>query len=150
MATINVGLGAAGTGAEQVHAGINAVVCKISLSLTLSSGDVHNIGKLPNGAIPLDSVFYPGPALPGAAFTLKFGTSLSQEMFLTSATLTLTGAPYRTGGGKRLGYNQQISISDDARVLFDYITMVGTGTNTISVGHMGDLIVFYKMPGNTP
>lgn len=150
MATVKVGLGLDRNQGEAIHAGINAAVCKISLSLTLSSGDVHLIGKLPNGAIPLDSVFYPGPALPGAAFTLKFGTSASQEMFLTSATLTLTGAPYRTGSGKRLGYNQQISISDDARVLFENIVMVGTGSNTISVGHMGDLVVFYKLPGQSP
>lgn len=150
MATVKVGLGLDGNNPEQVHVGVNALACKISLSLTLSSGDVHIIGKLPNGAIPLDSVFYPGPALPAAAFTLKFGTSASQEMFLTSATLTLTGAPYRTGAGKRLGYNQQISLSDDARVLFEPVVMVGTGANTISVGHVGDLVVFYKMPGQTP
>ena len=87
MATINVnGPDLRSNQAEAAHVGVNAAVCKISLSLTLSSGDVHNIGKLPNGAIVLDSVFYPGPALPGAAFTLKFGTSASQEMFLTSAT----------------------------------------------------------------
>lgn len=149
MATVKVGLGLDGANPEQVHAGINAAVCKISLSLTLSSGDIHLIGKLPHGAVPLDSVFYPGPALPGAAFTLKFGTSASQEMFQTSATLTLTGAPYRTGAGKRLGWNQQISVSY-SDVLFENLVMVGTGSNTISVGHMGDLVVFYKMPGQVP
>jgi len=150
MATVKVGLGADNVPPEFNEDDIVAAICKISLSLTLSSGDIHLIGKLPNGAIPIESVFYPGVALPGAAFTLKFGTSASQEMFLTSATLTLTGGPYRTGGGKRLGYNQQISISDDARVLFENIVMVGTGSNTISVGHMGDLVVYYKMPGQTP
>jgi hypothetical protein len=43
---------------------------------------------------------------------------------------------------------RQISLSDDARVLFDYVTMVATAG--CSIGHVGDLVVYYKLRGQTP
>ena len=74
MATVRIGLGATNAQAEQLHVGDNVAVCKISLSASWSSGDIHVIGKIPNGAIPLDAVFYPGAALAATAVA-KFGTS---------------------------------------------------------------------------
>ena len=145
MATVKVGLGKDGAQPETVHVGSNVQVCKISLSASWSSGDIHVIGKLPNTAIPLDAVFYPGPAS-GTGLVAKFGTSASQELFFGSASFSLAPAASRTT--RRLGYVQQISISDDARVLYENITMVATGG--VSVGHVGDLVVYYKMPGQTP
>jgi hypothetical protein len=142
MATVLLGLGALGAQAEQVHIGDNVALCKVSLSASWSSGDVHVIGKIPNGAIPLDAVFYPGAASP-AGLVAKFGTSASQELFFGSATYSTVGRVTR-----RLGYAMQVSLSDDARVLFDNITMVATAG--ISIGHVGDLVVYYKMPGQTP
>lgn len=145
MATVKVGLGADGAQPES-NITINEAICKISLSLTLSVGDIHLIGKLPNGAIPLDAVFYPGVGA-AAGLVAKFGTSASQELFFASATYSQAAAPiYRLN--RKLGTAMQISISDDARVLFDYVTMVGTAG--VSIGHVGDLIVYYKMPGQTP
>lgn len=141
MANVKVGLGLDRNQAEMIHAGVNTEVCKISLSASWSSGDVHLIGKIPNGAIPLDAVFYPGAATGGAA-VFKFGTSASQELFLASATYSIL-----TRTTRPIGTRQQISISDDARVLFDYITMVATAG--VSVGHVGDLVVTYKLPGQT-
>lgn len=143
MATIKVGLGADKAQPETVHVGQNVEVCKISLSASWSSGDVHIVGKLPNGAIPLDAVFYIGAATP-AGFIAKFGTSASQELFFASASYSLQ--PTRCA--RKLGYAQQISISDDARVLYENITMVATAG--ISVGYVGDLVVYYKLPGQTP
>ena len=140
MANVKVGLGLDSSPVEQLHAGDNAIICKISLSASWSSGDVHLIGKLPHGAIPLDAVFYPGAATPGTA-VFKFGTSASQELFFNSATYSQVLS--RTT--KPLGTRFQISISDDARVLFDYVAMVAT--SGVSVGHVGDLVVNYKMPG---
>lgn len=142
MATVDVGLGAAGAQPESVHVGQNVAVCKISLSASWSSGDVHRIGKLPQGAIPLDAVFYPGAATPGT-FVAKFGTSASQELFLASATYSIAVRCSRI-----LGTSKQISLTDDARVLFDYVTMVATAG--CSIGHVGDLVVYYKLPGQTP
>jgi hypothetical protein len=140
MATVTIGA-AQGGQPETVHVGVNAVVCKVSLSVSWSSGDVHRIGKIPNGAIPLDAVFYPGPASP-VGLVAKFGTSASQELFFGSATYSAA-----TKTTSKLGYQMQISIADDAVVNYDYLTMVATAG--VSVGHVGDLVVYYKMPGQT-
>jgi len=145
MATVDVGLGAAGAQPEAVHVGQNVLVCKISLSASWSSGDIHRIGKIPQGAIPLDAVFYPGAAS-GGTFVAKFGTSASQELFFASASFSLAPANSRTT--RKLGTAQQISLADDARVLYEYITMVATAG--CSIGHVGDLVVYYKLPGQTP
>lgn len=144
MATVRVGPGLEGMQAEAVHAGVNALVCNVSLSASWSSGDVHLIGRLPNRAIPLDWVWYPGAASP-AALIAKFGTSASQELFLASDSYAETQTLYRNI--KRAGLDIQISISDDARVLYENIVMVATAG--ISIGHVGDLVVFYKMPGQS-
>lgn len=142
MATVRVGLGHTSAQPKQLHVGLNAAVCKVSLSVSWSSGDVHVIGKLPNGAIPLDWVWYPGAASP-AAFIAKFGTSASQELFLASDSYAETQTLYRNI--KRAGTDIAISISDDARVLYENIVMVATAGT--SVGHVGNLVVFYEMPG---
>jgi len=143
MANVKVGLGADGAQPEMIETGDNVLVCKISLSATTSVGDVLLIGKLPNGAIPVDAVFYGGAALQDGC-DAAFGLSRSVLMFLASASYSL--AAFRSP--RRLGTAMQLSISDDARVLFDYIVM--TTSEQLSVGHMGDLVVRYKMPGQTP
>lgn len=145
MATVKVGLGATGANPEQVHVGQNVLVCKVSLSVSWSSGDVHVIGKLPNRAIPLDAVWYPAPAS-GTTAVAKFGTSASQELFIASGSFSV--APALTRTTRRLGYGQQISLSDDARVLYENIVMVATAG--VSTGYVGDLVVYYKMEGQTP
>jgi hypothetical protein len=104
---------------------------------------VLKIGKLPNGAIPLDAVFYGGAALQDGC-DAAFGTSASILLFFASASFS--ASCFRNT--KRLGTAMQVSISDDARVMFDYIQMVTS--EALSVGHMGDLVVTYKMPGQTP
>jgi hypothetical protein len=142
MATVDVGLGSAGAQPEALHVGQNVAVCKVSLSASWSSGDIHRIGKLPQGAIPLDAVFYPGAASP-VGLVAKFGTSASQELFFASATYSIAARCTRI-----LGTSKQISLTDDARVLFDYVTMVATAG--CSIGHVGDLVVYYKLPGQTP
>lgn len=144
MATVKVGLGSDGGQAETVHVGANVAICKVSLSASWSSGDVHVIGKLPNGAIPLDWVWYPGPASP-AALVAKFGTSASQELFLVSDSYAETQTLYRNI--KRAGPDIQISLSDDARVQYENVVMVATAG--CSIGNVGSLVVFYKMPGQT-
>lgn len=146
MANVQVGLGLAGNQPEQVHIGLNVLVCKVSLSASWSSGDVHLIGKLPNQAIPIDAVFYPGAAF-AATGIAKFGTSASQELFFASDSYAESGTLlYRQA--RQLGTARQVSISDDAVALWDYVTMVATAG--VSIGHVGDLVVFYKMPGQTP
>jgi hypothetical protein len=117
MANVKVGLGLDRNQSEGIHIGDNVAVCKISLSVSWSSGDVHLIGKLPNGAIPLDAVFFPGGAH-AAGFVAKFGTSASQELFFASATYSVATRTSRA-----------------------------LGTATTSVGHVGDLVVYYKLPG---
>lgn len=141
MANVDIGLGAAGGNAQQVHAGLNSVVCRISLSLTSSAGDVLRVGKLPHGAIPTNAVFYPGAAFVTNTIH-KAGLSASSAAFISSKTYS---------GGVVLGdvaLTWQHSISSDARVQYDYITMVPT--LAVTVGHYGNLIVEYVMPGQTP
>ncbi len=126
--------------AGYVHAGLNALVCKVSLSVSWSSGDVHIIGKLPRGAVVLDTVFYPGAASP-VTFIGKFGTSASQEAFFTSDSwadvATLSRNTLRLGTVKGL-----ISISDEGPDS-ENVTMVATAG--CSVGHVCDLVVYYKV-----
>lgn len=142
MANVNI---VAGSQAEGVHVGVNAAVCKVSLSASWSSGDVHYIGKIPHGAIPLDCVWYPGAAF-AATGIAKFGTSASQELFLASDSYAESGTSlYRNI--RTLGTTKQVSLSSDAANLWDYITMVATAG--VSIGHVGDLVVYYKMPGQT-
>lgn len=134
---------------EAVQVGDNVAICKISLSVSVSAGDIHRIGKLPHGAIPLDWVFYPGAAFTNTSLghTVKFGTSASQDMFFASATISST-PQVALRNTRPLGTRQQISLSDDVMPRYEYITMVNTAA-LMSVGHMGDFIVFYKMPGQT-
>lgn len=141
MANVDIGLGASGVAAQQVHAGANVVVCRISISATTSAGDVLRVGKLPHGAIPTNCVFYPGPAF-AANGIHKAGISASQAAFISSKSYS---------GGVVLGdvaLTWQLSLSSDARVLFDYITVVPSAA--VTVGHFGNLVVEYVMPGNTP
>lgn len=132
---------------EAVHTGDNVALIRISLSVSVSAGDVHRIGKLPHGAIPLDAVFIPGSALPANGAIAKFGTSASQELFFASASLSVAGGMIRAS--RALGTGKQISLSDDSMPRFEAITMVNTAT-LLSVGYMGDLIIYYKMPGQNP
>lgn len=131
---------------EAVEVGENVTICRISLSLSVSSGDIHRIGKIPHGAIPTNAVFIPGSALAANGCIAKFGTSASNDLFFASASLSVAGGPVRTKVA--LGTAQQISISDDKMPRYEAITMVNTAT-LLSVGFMGDLIVYYKMPGQT-
>jgi hypothetical protein len=126
--------------AEAVHIGDNVGLFRISLSLTISVGDIHRVGKIPHGAIPLDAIFYGATGAGQGIF--KFGTSASRSMFFASQTWSAAAVSRCT---KRLGYAMQISLSDDSMPRYESIVMVGT-TNTV-IGYIGDLIVFYKMPG---
>lgn len=144
MATITLG-NASRNQPEAVNIGDNVAICRVSLSVTLSAGDVHRIGKIPHGAIPLDAIWYPGAAF-AATGIAKFGTSASQELFFASDSYAESGTlNYRCA--RNLGTAMQVSLSDDAMPRYDYLTMVGTAG--ISVGFVGDLIVYYKMPGQT-
>lgn len=146
MATVTLG-NADGNQPEAVHIGVNVAICRVSLSATVSLDSTWRIGKLPHGAIPLDAIFYPGAAAP-AGFVTRFGTSASTELFFASDSWAeAAGTNYRTA--RQLGTARQISLSDDAMPRFEYITMGGGVAIAITVGHMGDLIVYYKMPGQT-
>jgi hypothetical protein len=142
MATLDIG-NVARNQPNSVHVGVNRAVCRISLSVSLSAGDIHRIGKLPHGAIPLDSIFYRGSAI-AAKGVLKLGTSASQELFFASDTYSTVVNRQITP----LGTVQQISLSDDVMPRYQHIVMVGSAG--ISIGHVGDLIVYYAMPGQTP
>jgi hypothetical protein len=129
---------------------VETLVARISLSVSWSSGDVYLVGKLPHGAIPLGAVFYAGAAS-GAALIAKAGTSESASLFLASLTYSNTGMSGAIPAGniaKKLGTLQQISLSDDAMPRFANVTF--TPTVNVSVGHVGDLVVSYKMPGQNP
>lgn len=128
--------------AEAVHIGVNAKICHVSLSVTNSVGDIHIIGRIPHGAIPLEAIFYPATAI-GQTIT-KFGTSASNDLFFASDTYSV-GEVYRNT--RLLGSAFQVSLSDDSMPRYENLTFVATAGS--SVGFMGDLVVFYKMPGQT-
>lgn len=132
---------------EAVENGINIALCHVSLSATASLDSVWRIGKIPHGAIPLDAVWYPGAAAP-TGFVTRFGTSASTEMFFASDSWAETAlVPYRTV--RQQGTARQLSLSDDAMPRFDYITMGGGVSIAVTVGFMGDLVIYYRMPGQT-
>jgi hypothetical protein len=128
---------------EAVHAGENAYIVRISVSTTVSPTDTWFIGKLPVNAIPTDAIFYGGTATGIGTFTAKFGTSASPSAFFASATYS--AALYRTT--KRLGTQAQCSLSDDKMPRYVNLQMIATAGATL--GYIGDLIVFYKMPGQS-
>lgn len=128
---------------QGVHAGVNEALFRISSSVTVSVGDTWVIGKIPHGAIPTGAVFFPA-----AQANVKFGISSSLELFFVSDTYST--AITAGGGGvpspNRLGSAFQISVSDDAIVRYENVTMVA-GTTDFSLGYFGDLVVRYIMPG---
>jgi hypothetical protein len=135
------------TPSKAVHAGVNVAVCKLSLSLACSLGDVYRIGKLPHKAIPLGAIWYPGPALPAANnIVSRFGTSASQELFLPSASYS--AAPFTTGV-RALGRRQMISLSDDQTAArwenIIFRPVAGSVATQLSSGYMGDLVVLYTL-----
>jgi hypothetical protein len=140
MANVDIGLGAPAAQPQGLHAGPNVVVCRISVSATTSAGDVLRVGKLPQGAIPTDVVFYPGAAFVQNTIH-KAGISASQAAFISSKSFSTSVIR----GDVALSWG--LSLSDDARVLFDYITV--TPSAVVSVGHFGNLVVSYVMPGQT-
>lgn len=140
MANVDIGLGAAAAQPQGLHAGPNQVVCRISISATTSAGDVLRIGKLPNGAIPTHAVFYAGAAFVSNGIW-KFGWSASQAALLSSKSYSLAV----NHGDVALTAN--ISLSDDARVMYDYIVAVPAAV--ITAGYVGNLVVSYLMPGQT-
>lgn len=137
MATVNIN---GGRNAPAVHAGLNALICDISLSAsgTTGVGDLLIIGRLPHGAIPIDSVFYPGPALNGVS-VLRFGTSATAECFLASDTYSVAVARQIT-----TLVGQHISLVDSAAVRYENVICT-TGT-ALSAGNHGRFVVLYKMP----
>lgn len=148
MATLTLG-NAQGMQAPAVHAGLNTLICRLSLSVTLSVGDIHIIGKLPQGAIPTDAVFYGGAAFIATSTgqVMKIGTSASPDMFFASATFSITPAFGVQRCARRLGSSMQVSISDDVQPRYENVVFVGT-SSTFTVGHFGDLVIEYVMPGS--
>ena len=134
--------------AEAVHVGINAAVCKVSISATTSAGDVLRIGRLPSRAQVFDAVFYPGAAFVDNGI-FKFGLSGTEAALLSSHSYSLAfGAAF--GAGTRLNVSPLLlntSRADTDAQRFTYITT--TPTAVLSAGHYGTLVVFYKMPGQS-
>lgn len=127
--------------AGYVHAGLNVLLCKVSLSVTLSAGDVHIIGRLPRGAIVTDTVFYPGAAAP-ATIIAKFGTSKSQSAFFASDSWADVAT--LTRGAKRMGSVAGLISLSDAGPDFENVVAVFSGAG-VTVGHMCDLVVYYTV-----
>lgn len=131
-------LGSGNTPAKRLHAGLQAVAKRVSLSVSHSNGEVLNCIRLPHGAVVTDVVFYPGSALK-ADSVMRVGTSASAEMYLPSATYTSVVARATRGLGDRF----KISLSDDAAKQFEWLTV--SPITQQSVGYLGDVIVTYML-----
>jgi hypothetical protein len=148
MATLDIRPG--NTAQANANGQIETLIVRISLSVSFSAGDTYRVGKLPVGAIPIGCVLYAGAAS-GVALVAKVGTSASVSAFLGSLTYSNTGMSGINPAGniaKKLGTQAQISLSDEAMPRFDYVRF--TPTANVSVGHVCDLVVSYKMPGQNP
>jgi hypothetical protein len=134
---------------EAVHAGLNCMLCRISLSVSNSIGDIHIIGRMPRGAIPVDAIFYGGSAFTDASTgaIIKLGTSASTELFFASDTYS-TNQDTALRCTRQLGTARQISLSDESMPRYDNVVFVASDAG-VSIGHIGDLIALYVMPGNT-
>lgn len=130
---------------EAVHAGVNALIIRISASVTFSPTDTILLGKLPVNAIPTDAVFYGGTATSIGSFVAKFGISASPSMFFASATYS--AARYQGAAAKRLGLAAQASLSDDKMPRYVNVTMVSAAGATL--GYIGELVIYYKVPGQS-
>lgn len=134
---------------QAVHAGENVRVCRISLSVSNSVGDIHIIGRIPHGAIPTDAIFIAGAAFTNSSLgaVMKLGTSASADLFFNSDTYSSDAAGTVKRTTRPLGSAQQISLSDDFMPRYENLVFVaGAG---VSIGHVGDLIVRYVMPGQS-
>lgn len=135
---------------EAVHAGLNALAIRISLSVTWSPTDVIQIAKLPVNCIPTDAVFYGNSTLGsgGSASTvLKIGTSASPSLFFGSASY---GVGRNQGASaKRLGYAARdvgTSLSDDK--MPRYVNVIVTcAAGSVTLGYVGELVIYYKVDG---
>jgi len=72
----------------------------------------------------------------------KIGSSASQELFFGSATYSIL-----TRNTRKLGQAMQISLSDDVGKRVENLVMVATAG--ASLGYLGYVDIFYKMPGQT-
>jgi hypothetical protein len=71
-------------------------------------------------------------------------------MFFASATYSITNSSAPAVRTTRLlGTRVQNSLSDDAMPRYDNIVLVNIAP-LMSVGYMGDFVLSYKMPGQTP
>ena len=129
--------------AETVHAGVNAVICKVSISATTSAGDVLRIGRLPHQAVVLYTQFHFGAAFVDNGIH-KFGLSGTDACFLASDSYSVTVIPQWNNVNL---INLNTSRSDDSGQRFTYITT--TPTAVLSAGHYGTLVVYYKQPGQS-
>ncbi len=135
----NVWMGRAlNTPPQSNRAAPNVVIFHISASRSVSVADTYLVGKIPHGAILTQAVFFPVGSI-----VAKFGTSASLSLLFASATYSV-GANLST---TRLGPAFQISVSDDAPVRYEAVTMVPS--DGLSTGYLGDLVVTYVMPGST-
>jgi hypothetical protein len=146
VATIKTAYGVVGAQPVAQHEGTNGLRVRISFSVSLSLGDIHQVAKLPHGAIPLDVVFYPGGSLAAANAAFKIGTSASHEAFFLSATHTIATFEKRISATKLNAFTQ-LSLSDDVMPRYEHVVFVGSAG--MSIGHIGDLVLYYAMPQQT-
>lgn len=131
--------------AKAVETGVNALICRVSLSATFSAGDVYYIGKLPHKAKLTRYAWFPGAAASGAGvFKVGInGNSLNDVALFASATYsqavvlgTVVGALGNRGAS-------QLSLSDERLVRYSDVTFIPAAA--VSVGHIGDVVIEYVL-----
>jgi hypothetical protein len=131
--------------AKTVHAGVNQVVCRLSLSATFSAGDVYYFGRLPDGAVVTEIVYLPGPAASDVAVA-AFGVnanSLSTEALLVSDTYSQ--GIVTSGIVNALGHRGAALYSLSDERIVRYIDVTFRPTAGVSVGHQADLVITYNL-----
>lgn len=146
MATYTADQAQANFSARAYYVGTNVGHGKYQAGgVTISSGDVYQMVKVPNGALITDVRFYGKAAgVGGIVFTL--GTSADASLF-GSVTISATHQFVSVNGAsatQQMPY--QVSLSDDAtpqHIVLQLTQASGTATATGSFG----LVVSYVMKG---
>lgn len=114
--------------------------------VTISSGDVYLMCKIPHGATIIGAQGY-GKA--GGSIVFSFGTPASASLFGTfTISATHQYVNLTTGASATQQFPYTVSLSDAATPRYVYLALTMASGSTTATGSFG-LVIDYLMPGNS-
>lgn len=129
MATITSTAAAANKSARFLHAGVVAAYASMSLSVSLSAGDVIQFVKVPSGAQVLDVVFFNNEGA-GNNYTFVVGDGGDDNRYVTSTSSTGVVRAQATT------FPYSYSAEDTVDVT------IGTVVSATATGNLGVLVIY--------